>query len=148
MKDAEHLVRLAILFAAGVLAFLILRALLVPPDFGEYGHFRTGAIADNQKRPLNYAGRSACTECHGEEAGLLSKGSHAKVGCETCHGALAAHATDSDNVKPAKLDAVALCTRCHAENQARPKKQPQVDAEEHSEGNACTECHDAHSPAQ
>jgi hypothetical protein len=148
LKDAEHLVRLAILFAAGVMAFLIVRALLVPPDFGEYGHFRTGAMADNQKRALAYAGRAACTECHGEEAALFAKGSHARIGCESCHGALAAHVADSDHVKPAKLDVVALCSRCHSENQARPKKQPQVDVEKHSEGNACTECHDAHSPAQ
>lgn len=147
-QDGEHLVRLAVLFAAGILAFLIVRALLVPPGFGELGHFRTGAIADAQKSAPVYAGRSACTECHGEEAALLAKERHASIGCESCHGALAAHASDSDTVKPAALDAVALCSRCHAENQARPERQPQVDVEKHAEGNACTECHDAHAPAQ
>lgn len=147
-QDGEHLARLAVLFAAGTLAFLIVRAVLVPPGFGELGHFRTGAITDAQTRTPAYAGRAACAECHAEEAALLARESHAAVGCESCHGALGAHVGDPDAVTPEALEVVALCARCHAENQARPPKQPQVDIETHSEGNACTECHDGHAPAQ
>lgn len=146
-RDAEHLVRLVVLFAVGVLLFVGVRAALVPAGFGELGHFRSGAILDAQKRPPGYAGRAACTECHGEIAAALSHGNHAKIGCESCHGALAAHAGDADKQKPAAIDVVALCSRCHAKNQARPKSQPQVDPGPHSEGNKCTDCHDAHAPA-
>ncbi|MEI2811083.1 MAG: multiheme c-type cytochrome [Nocardioides sp.] len=147
-KDAEHLLRLALLFAAGIAIFLVIRAFLLPAGFGELGHFRTGAIAANQQKPLHFAGRAACDECHSEVVTQLAASKHLKVGCESCHGPLAAHVADSDTVKPAKIDAVDLCSRCHAANPSRPKTQPQVDVAAHSEGAACTECHDAHDPAQ
>jgi len=146
-RDGEHLVRLVLLFAAGVLLLLVVRALFVPAGFGDYGHFRTGAIADAGKRQNVFAGRAACAECHGEVLTALAKGSHAKVGCESCHGALAAQVADADKVKPVAIEVVELCSLCHAKNQARPKNQPQVDPGPHAEGNVCTECHDAHAPA-
>lgn len=146
-RDGEHLVRLVLLFAAGVLLLLVVRALFVPAGFGDYGHFRTGAIDDAGKRQLGFAGRAACGECHGEVSAALAKGGHAKVGCESCHGALAAHVADADKVKPVAIAVVELCSRCHAKNQARPKNHPQVDPGPHAEGNVCTECHDAHAPA-
>lgn len=145
-KDAEHLLRLALLFAAGIVVFLVIRALLVPPGFGEFGHFRTGAIAANQQKTLHFAGRAACDECHSEIVAGLGAAKHAKVGCESCHGPLAAHAADPDATQPAKLDAVDLCSRCHAANPSRPKGHPQVEVAGHSEGESCTECHQAHDP--
>jgi hypothetical protein len=42
-RDAEHLARLAGLFLAGAALFVVLRAALVPDDFGVYGHYRAGA---------------------------------------------------------------------------------------------------------
>jgi hypothetical protein len=38
------------LFAVGLTAFLLLRWLMVPEGFGELGHYRVGAIADNRAR--------------------------------------------------------------------------------------------------
>jgi len=146
-RDTEHLVRLALLFAAGTLVFVVARALLVPEGFGEYGHFRSGAMVDNQLREPVHAGREACRECHGDAAAALAAGGHAGVGCESCHGALGAHARSEGEVKPAELDAAALCSLCHARNVARPARQPQVDVAEHAEGAACTDCHEAHAPA-
>jgi hypothetical protein len=147
LKDAGHLLRLVVLFACGTLVLLIVRELLVPPSFGELGHFRAAAIVEAQKKVPVYAGRAACKECHSEKATALAGGSHARIGCESCHGALAAHVADPDAIKPQLPNAVELCSRCHAANQARPKSQPQVDIAAHAEGNSCTECHDAHSPA-
>lgn len=146
LRDAEHLVRLALLFAAGVALFLVARALLVPPGFGELGHFRTGAIGDNQARTPAYAGRAACADCHGEIAEALAADAHTGIGCESCHGALAAHAADPDASPPASLDSTALCTLCHAALAARPAAHPQVDVAAHAEGNACVDCHSPHAP--
>ena len=63
-KDAAHLVRLAVLFAAGLLAFGVARAALVPKDFGTLGHYRAGAIDDVRAKPIAYAGQKACAEWH------------------------------------------------------------------------------------
>jgi len=145
-RDGEHLFRLVLLFVAGTALFLIVRALLVPAGFGVYGHFRSGAMDDNAARVPAFAGHVACADCHDDVAKTLAGDHHARVGCESCHGPLAAHAADPDAVKPDKLDVVPLCARCHEQNQARPAKHPQVDVAAHAEGAACTECHAAHAP--
>ena len=87
-KDFEHLIRLAALFAAALLVFVVARAELVPADFGKYGHYRPGAIADVAARPMTYAGRARCTECHEDEVNEAAPAKHKVISCETCHGAL------------------------------------------------------------
>ena len=47
-KDSGHLFRLAAVFLGGILVFLIVRALLVPKTFGEYGHYRGSALTCDQ----------------------------------------------------------------------------------------------------
>lgn len=145
-RDSEHLVRLALLFVAGAAVFLVVRALLVPPGFGDLGHFRPGAIGDSAARVPVFAGHAACADCHDEIAKKLAGDRHARVACESCHGPLAAHVADPDAVAPGKPDVVPLCARCHEQNRARPARHPQVDVDQHAEGAACTECHDQHAP--
>ncbi len=147
IRDAEHLFRLVLLFAAGLLLFLLVRALLVPVGFGELGHFRSGAIDDNRGRPLRYAGRAACAECHDDAASELAAGRHARIGCESCHGPLAAHAADPDAAAAMLPEATPLCVRCHEANLARPAGHPQVEPREHADGSACADCHRPHLPA-
>lgn len=141
-----HLVRVGILFLAGVLAFLLLRALLVPEGFGRYGHYRAGALDDNRRQALAHAGRAACLDCHADAANAARGGPHAHVRCEACHGALARHAAEPLEQKAAKPDSRVLCVRCHEANVARPAPFPQVEAAEHSGGEACASCHRAHDP--
>ena len=149
MKDKEHLFRMAGLFLAGLVAFLLLRVALVPKDFGVYGHYRAGALTDIRERPPTYAGAAACTECH-EDVVKARKGSkHEPIGCESCHGPLLGHATvDPSSQKPARLDPRALCLRCHTANVAKPKGFKQIDPKDHGEGAACTTCHLPHSPGK
>jgi hypothetical protein len=145
-KDKEHLLRMAGLFAAGVLLFVVARGLLVPKGFGTYGHFRAGALADNRARQVMFAGRAACADCHADIVEMRVGSKHATVGCEACHGALARHAEDPENVKPVKPDGARICLVCHLENVAKPKRFPQVDPAEHGEGKACNSCHNPHHP--
>jgi predicted CXXCH cytochrome family protein len=142
----EHLVRVFGLFAAGLLLFLLAKALLVPADFGVYGHYRAGALADNRAEPLVHAGRAACAACHAERVAELGKGKHAGVGCESCHGPLAAHAAEPKARKAQRPDGRALCLACHRTNVARPPSFSQVDPRDHAPEGACTDCHSAHDP--
>jgi Cytochrome c7 and related cytochrome c len=141
-----HLVRVGVLFLGGIALFLVVQALLVPKDFGVYGHYRAGALDDNRARPLIHAGRAACVECHGDVAEALSGGHHKGVGCEACHGPLARHAEDPSTQEAVKPDSRGLCPRCHQANVARPAGFPQIDVSAHAGVEACTSCHAAHDP--
>ncbi len=145
-KDAEHLFRMAGLFVIGTSSIIVLRSFLVPADFGLYGHFRAGAIADNASRLLVHAGHETCEICHDTVAATRTGGRHERIGCESCHGALADHAEDPSSVTPEPPAARMLCVRCHRVNGTRPEAFPQVDPDEHAEEMECNECHDPHDP--
>jgi hypothetical protein len=142
----EHLFRVAALFVAGVLVFLVLQALLVPKGFGLYGHYRAGALQDNRARRIVHAGRGACAECHSDVLEAAKGGHHQGIGCEACHGALARHAEDPTEQKAERPDSRVLCVRCHAARVARPARFPQIDPPEHAGTEACVSCHAAHNP--
>jgi hypothetical protein len=148
MKEAAHLIRLAALFAAGSIVFLIVRAQVVPDGFGKYGHYRAGALEDLRKRPVAFAGREACAACHDEVATTLAGAKHAGVGCESCHGPQAKHAQadDPSSAKPVLPDTQTLCAQCHEAGAAKPKWFPQVVSKDHSGGDPCKTCHRPHSP--
>jgi len=146
LKDREHLVRMAGLFLAGLALFLIVRALFVPKGFGEYGHFRTGALADNAARPMAYAGRDACESCHPDVVEERKGSRHATVNCEACHGALAKHAEDPSRTKPVRPDGQKVCLVCHGQDMAKPTTFKQVNPKEHMGSGACNTCHKPHHP--
>lgn len=146
-KDAGHLFRVAAVFLAGFIVFVVVRSLLVPRSFGRYGHYRADAITEVAARPVEYAGHQVCESCHTDVQETKSKGVHKSVACESCHGPLARHADDPASVLPAKLDTAVLCPQCHQENIAKPRSFPQVNAANHSGGAACNTCHQPHSPA-
>jgi len=145
-RDSEHLLRLALLFGAVGVAFLVARALLIPEGFGTYGHYRAGALEDNRARPVTFAGRAACLDCHDTVDAAKKAGKHAGVGCEACHGALAAHVDDPTSAAPAKLDPKTLCLVCHEENVAKPSGFPQIDPKNHAGDDPCQSCHAPHAP--
>jgi hypothetical protein len=63
-KDIEHLIRLAAVIAIALMAFVILRAAVVPRSFGEYGHYRGAAVGEIASRPVAFAGHDTCEVCH------------------------------------------------------------------------------------
>ena len=141
-----HLIRMALLFAAGISTFLILRAALMPEGFGVYGHYRSGALDDNRQPPLRFAGQGACLECHGEIGQVRAVGAHATVACESCHGALAAHAANPGEARVVPPDARAVCLTCHTANKSKPRDFPQIVASDHAPEGTCSACHRPHSP--
>ncbi len=146
IAEARHLVLLGLVFLAAIAAFLLVRRAVVPEGFGEYGHYRPGALNDNRMHPLAFAGRAECATCHPNVVSAKSAGKHRPVSCEACHGPLARHATDPDAVRPLKIASVTLCVRCHERDSAKPMQFPQVASAGHSGGEACVSCHQPHSP--
>jgi hypothetical protein len=144
--EYTHLVRMVGLFVVGIAVFLVVRWMLVPSDFGLLGHYRAGAVTDNMARPVKFAGQQACVECHTDVAEVRAKGKHAKVACESCHGALAAHAQNPDGVKPKRPDPRRTCIICHTASISKPKTFPQVVPAEHAPEGPCSECHVVHNP--
>jgi hypothetical protein len=147
LGNSAHLIRVAALYVALMVVLLIVRQILVPRDFGKYGHFRAGAIQDNRLHPVSFAGAPTCRECHTDEARQIASGQHERVRCEACHGPLAAHAEDPTAHAGHKPDPKTVCMRCHLANVAKPVAFPQVVPSEHApEGAACSDCHVPHSP--
>jgi hypothetical protein len=143
----EHVVRMAGLFVIGIGAFLVLRALFVPDDFGVYGHYRAGALDDNRAAPLAYAGRAACESCHPDIIETRKGGRHEPIGCEACHGPLAKHAAQEEGAPaPLKPKPREGCLTCHTKDGSKPATYPQVIASEHAPEGACTDCHNPHKP--
>jgi ABC-type nickel/cobalt efflux system permease component RcnA len=145
-KDTEHLIRLAAVMGIALVAFVLLRAAVVPKSFGEYGHYRGDAIAEIAARPIAHAGHEVCEACHTDVVDQKKLGKHVVVPCEACHGAQAKHADDPASIKPPKLDTAVLCARCHEANSAKPRAFPQVVTADHSGGLACDTCHQPHRP--
>jgi hypothetical protein len=144
--DFRHLLRLLLLFLAGLAAFLLLRAVLMPPGFGDFGHYRAGALDDNRLRPVTFAGQRACLDCHGDVGETRAGGRHERLSCEGCHGAMASHASDPTGVAAARPDPRSVCLRCHARNRSRPASFPQIVVDEHAGDASCADCHRPHHP--
>jgi uncharacterized CHY-type Zn-finger protein len=145
-KESRHLYHFAGLFVLAFLVFLVVRHYYVPKSFGEYGHYRGAAIGEIASLPVKFAGHQTCEGCHTDVLDVKSKGKHAHVNCEACHGALANHA-DDPSIKPVLPDTTLLCARCHTASAAKPKGFPQVVPADHSGGVPCQTCHNPHSPA-
>jgi hypothetical protein len=142
----EHLIRLGVVAVVLVLAFFAIRHALVPRDFGKYGHYRPASLDEIAARTPVFAGREACAACHDEVVTAKSKGPHANVGCEACHGPLGRHAADFTSQQPVLPDTAKLCVTCHEADTAKPKSFPQVVSREHAGEVACGSCHNPHQP--
>jgi len=144
-RSYEHLLRLAALFAVAGALFLVLRWLLVPADYGVLGPYRLGAIAQNQARPISYAGQVACVACHTDVADARKGNAHELVSCESCHGPHAPHAADPA-IAARRADPRAICAVCHVPNAGKPVGFKTVVFADHADEGPCTACHPAHAP--
>jgi hypothetical protein len=146
LRNSAHLIRPALILVAGMALFLVVRAAVVPKGFGEYGHYRAGALELIRQHPIAYAGQDTCVMCHEDEAKTRAAGKHAQVHCESCHGPLSQHAEDPAAHVPQLPDVANLCRRCHEKDAAKPPAFPQVVTSEHSGGALCNACHQPHNP--
>ena len=140
----QQMTRLLAVFAVLAVAFLIIRPILVPATFGQFGHYRAAAVDEIAARPITYAGRNTCVDCHQDEATSQGKSPHQGLTCESCHGPLLAHLDNPSEAKPMMPRERDYCPICHGYDAARPNGFPQVVVAEHNEGLPCIGCHNPH----
>ena len=96
---------------------------------------------------MTFADSSVCEKCHVPEASRLASHSHADIGCQSCHGALLAHASAGSNASKAdvmiKVPTDEVCVRCHAAAEGRPTSIKTIVPANHYVGQ-CLQCHDPH----
>jgi hypothetical protein len=146
VKLPPQVPRLAAVFAVAIVALVAVRTALVPATFGKYGHYRAAAVDSIAARPVKYAGRQDCEECHDDIAAQRLAGNHRGLGCEVCHGPQAAHVAAPSEVTPPAPRDRSFCVRCHAYNASRPTGFPQIDPVTHNPLKPCITCHDPHAP--
>jgi len=127
--------------------FFLLKYLLTPESFGQYGHYRGNALAENAAYDAKYLGSGSCVECHEDIVVEKEEGFHNNIECENCHGPGFKHILDPENEKLVKSDSREFCAKCHAINKARPESAiTQQDIAEHNPEENCIECHYPHQP--
>ncbi len=152
MEHARHVFRAVLVLVVVVVAVLLVRAVIVPSSFGDYGHYRADNVAEQaQARVPLHGGAASCAGCHAKQALARAAGSHRAVSCEVCHAPLGTHVEGGKVKAKMRVDeSYANCARCHRKIAGRPEKFPQVVLDQHVpgalEGAVCIQCHDPHSP--
>jgi hypothetical protein len=142
-----QLKRLALAFTVFILLFLIMRHLLVPKTFGQYGFYRGASLDEISNLPVKFAGQKACLDCHGDIGDLMGQDVHSDISCETCHGMGAQHVVNGDTTFLEMSVSRESCGICHGKNAARKKEAVfQVNLQEHNTGRKCIDCHNPHQP--
>jgi len=141
-----QLSRLIIIFGFLIAAFIAVRWAAKPDSFYQYGHYRGKALTELASRPARYVPRTACADCHDEEAAQNHAGPHAAISCQSCHGPGDAHIADPSTENITKPVVLTICTRCHLANKERPASFPQIETPDHNGGASCETCHTVHNP--
>ncbi len=146
MKIPEQITRLGMLLAGVLAVVLLLRFVILPADMFSAAPHQAAKAVREMAKPLHYAGMPACRECHADIYDTKSAGGHRYMGCENCHGAAAAHASDPATGNPPLPTEREFCYACHAFDPSRPNGFPQIEPTEHRAGKKCIRCHDPHDP--
>ncbi len=157
-KHNAHVIRvIVILVALGVVGG-VARALLLPPSFGKYGHYRPGAIREEMNREIRNKTNDSCLGCHPYIKKIHLAGVHKTVSCEVCHSAYADHVQDGKVIAKMPVrrgeEIRTLCLRCHNRIiRARPKEAIKMIAmPDHLQekgvrtDHVCNQCHHVHAP--
>ncbi len=153
-----HVIKILVVFIILGIGGAGAQALLVPKDFGEHGHYRTGAIEDEMNLLVRNQTNDSCMSCHPFIKKVHLKGVHKTVSCEFCHGPNGDHVADGKKIAemPVKRgeEIKHLCLRCHNKIiRARPEESIKMVAmPQHLEEkrvrttHICNQCHHVHAP--
>ena len=142
--------RLLIAFAFFIALMFVMKYLLTPDSWREYGPYRGAALIEIADKVPKYVQMETCAMCHDSIAELKNSGPHVSLECELCHGPGYLHANDENEPEDYEMEIPKdeqFCTRCHTKNAASSEDViKQIDAVEHSEGEECKNCHNPHEP--
>lgn len=157
-KYNTHLIRILVILVVAAVGGYLVRGLLLPDEFGKYGHYRPAAVEEEKNRPIRNKTNDSCMECHHHIREMHLEGIHKTVSCEFCHGPYADHIEDgrvTDKLPVKKGEEIKkLCLRCHNEViRARPPESiKMISLPEHlkeknvSTDHICDQCHNVHAP--
>lgn len=149
-----HIVRLVVVLGIALVAFLVIKALVVPASWNFEEWYREDALALNESYEVVYGGNDSCIACHEESNKEIAEFKHQALSCESCHGALADHVKDGAKIADAEVDDETTwqCLNCHEARVNKPVAFPQFDKKkipEHKEMEpdmVCIACHSPHDP--
>ena len=145
-KLPEQVKRISIIVILLVFSLVFARNLLIPSDFGEHGHYRSGALEEFADIEIKYAGQEKCNECHDDIYEEKAMSYHQNVSCEVCHGPAAEHAESPDEITPPAPRERSYCPICHEYLSSRPTGFPQIISASHNPIKPCIQCHNPHDP--
>jgi cytochrome c553 len=156
LQVPKHIRRLLAILAVFALLFVAGRLYFPPKSFGVYGHYRAASVEDIAAAHPTYLNPDSFSTDYPKEYATWSSGIHKVVKCQICHtnvgnaptmASLAGATLPSASAAlPAAADYRRLCVKCHEKIAGRPDFMPQIEVESHSKGQACTACHNPHSP--
>ena len=143
-----HLKRAFTLLALVIIAFILVRSLVVPGSFGQYGWYRGDSVNELRNLTVNYAESTSCggENCHKIIYDVWVKDRHKTVNCETCHGPAEKHVLNPRETLTPANDTREFCGKCHFKQIARPELFPQIDPDTHGQDLRCVYCHNPHKP--
>jgi len=143
-----HLKRAFTILALIIIAFIIVRSLVVPESFGQYGWYRGDSVKELRNLTVNYAGSATCEgeNCHSQIYSVWTADRHKTVNCETCHGPAEKHVLNARELLPNASDTRDFCGGCHYKRISRPVDFPQIDPDTHGDDLRCVYCHNPHKP--
>lgn len=151
----KHIRRLLTILAIAAMLFVAGKIYFPPKSFGIYGHYRAASVGDIAAAHPAYLSPDSFSTEYPKEFAEWSSGIHKVVKCQICHTSVAgpttamaslAGAASASAPLPAAADYRRLCVKCHEKIAGRPDFMPQIEVESHSQGQACTACHNPHSP--
>jgi hypothetical protein len=145
--------RILLLYFAGIIIFFSLRAILVPPTFGEIGWYRAESVEEIAELQSKVGEEFRCFNCHVAEYAEWEIGEHRNISCESCHGLLRPHAENPEEfmgydefLSPKAFNSTLdFCLSCHGEGITKPELFPQISVE-HTKDWDCLNCHNPHNP--
>ena len=143
IPDALLRVTTVLLLLVGSLLFL--RFVLLPEILTDLEGHKARAREREAAKPIKHAGSLICQDCHEEQPGMVAKGYHSALSCETCHGPAQPHVEDFE-VQPNMPNKREFCSACHTYDRSRPTGFPQINPIAHNPMEPCIKCHEPHDP--